>query len=35
MRSYSTGNISNEDGHALGDEIIAALEADGNDGFRL
>jgi 2,3-bisphosphoglycerate-independent phosphoglycerate mutase len=28
MHSYSTDNISNEDGHALGDELIAAFEGD-------
>jgi 2,3-bisphosphoglycerate-independent phosphoglycerate mutase len=45
MHSYSTDNISNEDGHALGDELIAAFEANGGTegalklykgtGFRL
>lgn len=40
MHSYSTDNISNEDGHALGDELIAALSDDTftlykGTGFRL
>jgi 2,3-bisphosphoglycerate-independent phosphoglycerate mutase len=40
MHSYSTDNISNEDGHALGDELIAALNDDTftlhkGTGFRL
>jgi 2,3-bisphosphoglycerate-independent phosphoglycerate mutase len=40
MHSYSTDNISNEDGHALGDELKAALDDDTftlykGTGFRL
>jgi 2,3-bisphosphoglycerate-independent phosphoglycerate mutase len=40
MNSYSTDNISNEDGHALGDELKAVLDDDTftlykGTGFRL
>jgi 2,3-bisphosphoglycerate-independent phosphoglycerate mutase len=40
MHSYSTDNISNEDGHALGDELKAALDDNTftlhkGTGFRL
>ncbi|MDR2587475.1 MAG: 2,3-bisphosphoglycerate-independent phosphoglycerate mutase [Coriobacteriales bacterium] len=35
MHSYSTDNISNEDGHALGDELIAAFEAASSAGGAL
>jgi 2,3-bisphosphoglycerate-independent phosphoglycerate mutase len=40
MHSYSTDNISSEDGHALGDELKAALDDDTftlykGTGFRL
>jgi 2,3-bisphosphoglycerate-independent phosphoglycerate mutase len=40
MHSYSTDNISNKDGHALGDELRAALDDDTftlykGTGFRL
>ncbi|MDR3315406.1 MAG: 2,3-bisphosphoglycerate-independent phosphoglycerate mutase [Coriobacteriales bacterium] len=40
MHSYSTDNISSEDGHALADELIAALENEAmrlykGTGFRL
>ncbi|MDR2106362.1 MAG: hypothetical protein LBP24_03035, partial [Coriobacteriales bacterium] len=35
MHSYSTDNISTEDGHALADELIAALGLDSDPVLRL